>query len=56
MSVEGEKQERVGREDRYSSVSAALPKQNSRTRYYKENIDHRPTRREETEVDITTHR
>ena len=59
MKVEGEtrQRERVGREDRYSSVSASLPGRKDRTRYEEEEIriheedrDRRPTRREETVV------
>ena len=59
MKVEGgaKQRERVGREDRYSSVSATLPGRNSRTRYdeeevhiYEEDRDRRPTRKEETVI------
>ena len=59
MKVEGgaKQRERVGREDRYSSVSANLPDRDSRTRYdkeevriYEEDRDRRPTRNEETVI------
>ncbi|KAG8525875.1 uncharacterized protein KY384_000635 [Bacidia gigantensis] len=59
VKVEGEttQRERVGREDRYSSVSASLPGRKDRTRYdeeevhiHEENRDRRPTRKEETVI------
>ena len=59
VKVEGEtrQRERVGREDRYSSVSASLPGRNDRTRYdeeevriYEEDRDRRPARKEDTVI------
>lgn len=59
MEVEGEtkQRERVGREGRYSSVSASIPGRKARTSYeeeevriYEEDRDRRPTRKEETVI------
>ncbi|KAL9098004.1 MAG: hypothetical protein Q9163_006245, partial [Psora crenata] len=59
VEVKGEarQKERVGREERYSSVSASLPGRKDRTRYDEEEVriheedrDRRPTRKEETVI------
>ncbi|KAL9640116.1 MAG: hypothetical protein Q9164_000503 [Protoblastenia rupestris] len=59
VEVKGEsrQKERVGREERYSSVSASLPGHKDRTRYDEEEVriheehrDRRPTRRGETVI------
>ena len=55
VKSESRQKERVGREERYSSVSASLPGRKDRTRYDAEEVHiheedrvRRPTRREET--------
>ncbi|KAL9124020.1 MAG: hypothetical protein Q9217_006607 [Psora testacea] len=57
VTGESSQKERVGREERYSSVSASLPGRKDRTRYDEEEVriheedrDRRPTRKEETVI------